>query len=234
MILPTPDHFSTAATPVADPDAPAEGRSCQLPPRAVPAAPSDLADLVSRVQNGEPTAQTELVRKYTRRIAGYARLIIRQPDAVDDVVQMVFIKMFRRIGRLRDPGSFESWLFRLARNTAVDFIRRRRCRPVTVTAEDEAFEIPDPIDANATAEIMDALEAALRQVSPKDRALLVDFVEGNSYRNLARENGLTLGAVKARLHRMRPFLRSYVGQATETRPSAAERWGAVHGTHLAA
>lgn len=222
MILPTPEHdLNPAASGAEAPDADEQAGSKS---GLTPAARRDLADLVARAQAGESRAQTLLVERYTRRISGYVRSIIHQPDAVEDVVQMVFIKMFRRLGRLRDAGSFESWLFRLARNTSVDFIRRRRCRPVTVPVEDNAFDIPDPSDGSATREILDALDAALTQVSAKDRRLLNLFVAGNSYQTLARDNGLTLGAVKARLHRMRPFLRSFVGEATATRVAETERW----------
>jgi len=177
----------------------------------------ELIALVCRAQAEEPSAQSELVLKYTRRIAGQVRLIINQPDAIEDVVQMVFIKMFRRLGRLRDPQLFESWLFRISRNTAVDFIRRRRCRPPTISGDDEIMNIADTNSTFATGEIMDAFEAALPHLNPTDRDLVKLFVAGNSYRHLAETNGLTLSTVKARLHRMRPFLRTFVGEATETR-----------------
>src|SRR5260221_8521604 len=94
-----------------------------------------LIDLVCRANAGESSAQAELVRRYTRRVAGFVRAIIRQPDAIEDVTQMVFIKMFRRLGRLRDPAVFESWLFTLARNTGLDFIRPRPCPPNTIALD---------------------------------------------------------------------------------------------------
>lgn len=227
MILPTPEHDLNPGAASASDATETEERSSSKA-GLTPEARRELAQLVTRAQAGESAAQSELVQHYTRRISGYVQQIIHQPDAVEDVVQTVFIKMFRRLGRLRDAGSFESWLFRLARNTSVDFIRRRRCRPVTVPVDDKAFEIPDPCDAAATREILDALTAALSQVSAKDRRLVNLFVAGNSYQSLARENGLTLGAVKARLHRMRPFLRSFVGEATETRLAGAERGDTGH------
>jgi len=217
MILPTADHFSSSASP-APATAPSKKIESRRPrARLSPAENSELTALVVRAQGEDAAAQTALVRQYTRRLSGYVRLIIRQPDAVDDVVQTTFIKMFRRLNRLRDPAAFESWLFRLARNTAVDFIRRQRCRPITVAVDDQLFEVPDPTNAGATSEILDALKTALQQVSPRDRDLLNLYVQGNSYESLARSNGLTLGAVKARLHRIRPFLRTFVGEATETR-----------------
>src|SRR5262245_30713028 len=70
-----------------------------------------LIEVVRRAEAEDPAAQSELVRRYTRRVSGFVRGIIRQPDAIEDVTQMVFIKMFRRLGRLRDPAVFESWLF---------------------------------------------------------------------------------------------------------------------------
>lgn len=224
MILPNPDHFFTAASSPRIPAKPANDNRSATIAGLTTTERAALADLVIRARNGEASAQSELVRKYTRRISGHVRLIIHQPDAVEDVVQTVFIKMFRRLHRLRDPGSFESWLFRLSRNTALDFIRRRRCRPITVPVENELFEIPDPANAGATNEIIDALEAALAHVSPKDRDLLRQFIAGNSYQALATREGLTMGAVKARLHRIRPFLRSFVGGATETRLPVSAAW----------
>lgn len=234
MIQPNSDNFSAAAS---SPEIVRPAAASGLGKSAggmTPTERTELAALVMRAQAGDSGAQSEMVRKYTRRITGQVRLIIRQPDDVEDVVQIVFTKMFRRLARLREPGAFEPWLFRLSRNTALDFIRRRRCRPVTVPAEKDFFEIPDPASANTTGEIMDALSAALARVSAKDRELVTLYVQGNSYHSLAARHGLTLGAVKARLHRIRPYLRSFVGEATETRLSGADRWGTAASAYAAA
>src|SRR5688572_4503911 len=70
-------------------------------------AASDKAELLALVQRAnadDPVAQAELVHRYTRRIAGFVRTIVRQEDAIEDITQTVFIKMFRRLGRLRDPA----------------------------------------------------------------------------------------------------------------------------------
>ncbi|MBI4624524.1 MAG: sigma-70 family RNA polymerase sigma factor [Verrucomicrobia bacterium] len=234
MIQPNSDQLSTAALSPVTVSPAARYGGAKAAAGLTPAERTELATLVVRALAGDSPAQSELVRKYRRRISGQVRLIIRQPDDVEDVVQIVFTKMFRRLARLRDPGSFESWLFRLSRNTALDFIRRRRCRPVTVPAENDFFEIPDPANPNSTNEILDALRAALAQVSPKDRELVTLFVQGNSYHSLAARHGLTLGAVKARLHRIRPHLRTFVGEATETRLAGADRWGTAAGACVAA
>ena len=195
---------------------------------------SELIALVQRAENGDPSAQAELMRRYTRRVSGFVRTIIRQPDAEEDVTQMVFIKMFRRLSRLRDPAVFESWLFTLARNTSLDFIRRRNCRPSTVALDDEIHQIADPSSASTTSEILAALDRALTRLNPIDRSLVTQFVAGESYGEIATRAGLSLASVKVRLHRVRPFLRTWVGEMTDTRLPGGKGWRAALGSRLAA
>lgn len=224
MIHPNADFLSTGAHP-----APAcAERVAATDDKAV------LIALVQRAESGDPEAQSELVHRYTRRVAGFVRAIIRQPDAVEDVTQMVFIKMFRRLSRLRDPAVFESWLFTLARNTGLDFIRRRNCRPSTVGIDEQVNQIPDPSTGSATSEILHALERALERLSPIDRSLVSQFVAGDSYGDIASRTGLSLASVKVRLHRVRPFLRTWVGEMTDTRLPGGKGWRAASGARLAA
>ena len=191
----------------------------------------ELIDLVRRAEAGEAPAQSELVRRYTRRVAGFVRAIIRQPEAVEDVTQIVFIKMFRRLSRLRDPAVFESWLFTLARNSGLDFIRRRNCRPSTVAIDDEVYQIADPSTSSAAVEILAALDRALARLTPIDRGLVTQFVAGDTYGEIAERTGLTLATVKVRLHRVRPFLRSWVGEMTDTRQRGTKGWRAASANH---
>ena len=184
----------------------------------------ELAGIVMRAQQGDMAAQSDLVRRYTVRISAFVRPILFQPSIVEDVVQMVFIKMVRRLTLLRDPLVFESWLFKLARNTAVDFLRRRRCRPNMVWDERQLAEAPDVSSERPVAEIMEALTLALNRLSPTDRNLVNMIVEGNSYRTVAAREGLTVGAVKVRLNRVRPFLRMSVGGAIGARVTTGTKW----------
>jgi len=187
-------------------------------------ARAELLALVERAQAGDLAAQSDLVRRYTVRISAFVRPIILQPSAVEDVVQTVFIKMVRRLTLLRDPMTFESWLFALSRNTALDFIRRRKCRPVTVADDGEFHAAPDTSSTHVLHEIMEALEVALVRLSPKDRKLVTHIVQGNSYSFAAAREGLSVGAVKVRLNRVRPFLRVTVGEAIGLPPPAAEKF----------
>ena len=228
MIQPNHDFFS------AGPTASRALSPSQIPDQARLEEKQALITLVHRAESGDPMAQAELVSRYNRRVAGFVRAIIRQPDAVEDVTQMVFIKMFRRLSRLRDPAVFESWLFTLARNTGLDFIRRRNCRPSTVTLDDAVYEIADPSNSGATTEILAALDRALARLNPLDRSLVTQFVAGESYGTIAARSGLSLASVKVRLHRVRPFLRTWVGEMTDTRLPGGKGWRAASGSRLAA
>jgi RNA polymerase sigma-70 factor (ECF subfamily) len=219
MIQPNPDMSYAGAAPSSQ-----AGRAAALGEKA------ELIQLIASANRGDSAAQAELVRRYTRRIAGFIRGIIRQPDAVEDVTQIVLIKMFRRMGRLRDPGLFESWLFTLARNTCLDFLRRRSCRPATVAIDEQVNQIADPGTGNATGEILAALDRALTRLSPIDRSLVSQFVAGESYGAIANRTGLSLATVKVRLHRVRPFLRSWVGEMTDTRLPGGKGWRATAGS----
>jgi RNA polymerase sigma-70 factor (ECF subfamily) len=182
-----------------------------------------LIAIVVRAQAGDLGAQSELVRRYTRRVSGFVRRIVLQPSAVEDVVQTVFIKMVRHLGRLRDPAMFESWLFALARNTALDFVRRRRCQPPMVSDDFQLMSVPDTSSTQAVDEIMRALDHALARLSAKDRQLVRLIVQGNSYRVAAEREGLSVSAVKIRMHRVRPFLRFSVGEAIGARRTT-KKW----------
>src|SRR5204862_4434518 len=98
------------------------------------------------------------------------------------------------------------------------------CRPVTVSDEGEFRSTPDTNNGQALAEIMEALNHALVRLSPKDRNLVTHIVQGNSYQSAAAREGLSVGAVKVRLNRVRPFLRVSVGGAIGVVPPPATKW----------
>lgn len=182
----------------------------------------ELTAVVRRAQQGDAQAQTALISAYSRRIRGFVHVFVRQPSALEDLVQMAFIKMIRSLPRLRDPRVFESWLFRLARTNALDFLRRQRCRPVTVADERTFLNAPDERRNDMITEIYEALERALEQLGAKDRDVMRMIIQGHDYRTIAARTGITVGAVKARVHRARTFLRATVGRDTGLRPDSQE------------
>jgi RNA polymerase sigma-70 factor (ECF subfamily) len=167
-----------------------------------------LADLVRRAQKGVESAQSTLVTSYQRRVAGFVYALTTQPDAVDDLAQMIFIKMVQGLPRLQDPAQFEAWLFRLARNTCIDHLRRQKLRRIFLPFAAEHEEIAETPATVDHAEL-DALRHALQKLPAKDRALLALAEQGASQVEMATATGSSISAIKARLHRAREKLRQF-------------------------
>lgn len=169
---------------------------------------TELAELVRRAQSGEEGAQRELIVAYQHRVAGFVYAMTSRSDMVEDLSQQVFIKMIRALDRLQAPAQFESWLFRLARNTCIDFLRRQKLRRIFTPFAPEHENVPEPEGAVDTEEL-DALRHALDQLRPQDRALLALVQEGRSHAEIAATLNSSVAAVKARLHRAREQLRRH-------------------------
>lgn len=167
-----------------------------------------LVDLVRRAQRGDEAAQRELIVAYQHRVAGFVFAMTNRSDTVEDLCQQVFIKMIRAVDKLQAPAQFESWLFRLARNTCIDQLRRQRLRRIFLPFAEEHENIPEPPGA-VDSEELDALRHALAQLRPQDRALLALVQEGRSHAEISEILGTSVAAVKARLHRAREHLREH-------------------------
>jgi RNA polymerase sigma-70 factor (ECF subfamily) len=169
---------------------------------------SSLGDRVRRAQRGDEAALRDLIVSYQHRVAGFAYAITGRSDSIEDLVQLVFIKMARALSRLKAPEQFESWLFRLARNTCIDYLRRQKLRRIFTPFAPEHENVPEPAGAVDTEEL-DALRHALAQLRPKDRALIALVQEGRTHAEIAETFRTTVAAVKARLHRAREQLRQH-------------------------
>ena len=172
-----------------------------------------LTDLVRQAQLGEEAAQRELILAYQHRVAGFIYTITGRSDTVEDISQIVFIKMIRALPRLDQPAQFEPWLFRMAKNACIDFIRRQRWQRLFSPLEQEShLEIPEK-PTSVDSEELDALRHALAQLKPKDRALIALAQEGYSQCEMADAVGISVVALKARLHRAREQLRQHYEHA---------------------
>ena len=173
-----------------------------------PSSSAALVDLVRRAQRGDEAAQRELIVAYQHRVAGFVFTMTNRSDVVEVLCQQIFIKMIRAVDRLQAPAQFESWLFRLARNTCIDQLRRQRLRRIFLPFAEEHENIPEPPGA-VDSEELDALRHALAQLRPQDRALLALVQEGRSHAEISEILGTSVAAVKARLHRAREHLREH-------------------------
>jgi len=174
-----------------------------------------LAPLVRRAQEGEESALSALIIRYQRRMAGFIYALTGRADGVEDLAQTVFIKMVRALPKLHEAAQFEAWLFRLARNSCIDELRRRKLRRIFLPfslEHEEIAELPPSVDRSE----IEALRFALQQLPLKDRALLALAEQGASQVEMASATGVTVSAIKARLHRAREKLKQLYLPSHET------------------
>ena len=155
--------------------------------------------LALRCQSGEPGALEDLVAVMERPLLYYATKLAGNAEAGLDVLQDVWIRVFRGIRELRDPGSLRSWLYRITHGIAVDRIRRNTSRERAEEAHTAAFE--ESAEPTFAEEDAAALHEALNELELKHREVLVlHFLEDFSLSEIAEVVGCSEGTVKSRIH----------------------------------
>ncbi len=157
--------------------------------------------LVIRCQLGEREAFAELVRAWHARVERYVGRMLAGPD--DDVVQEVWLAVFRGLPRLRQPERFAPWLFAIARRQVVNRLRTDYARPETELVED----VPGGDEAAEFAD-RDTVAGALAALPPREREVLLLFhLEDLPLEACAQICAVPVGTVKSRLHRARRLMR---------------------------
>ena len=154
---------------------------------------------VLRCQAGDRTAFTRLYEQYDDRLRRYVAGL-GMGDAVDDVVQEVWVTVFRRIAHLSNPGAFRQWVYRIARSRVFDALRRVRRRDVlqTAVALEAAAQEADEITSDASAQ---EVESAMAELSPHHREVLqLRYFEDLPYSEIASVVGCSIGTIRSRLH----------------------------------
>jgi RNA polymerase sigma-70 factor (ECF subfamily) len=171
-------------------------------------AAMDVSD-VARSRAGDMSAFADLVRRHQARVF---RFIMRMLDAHDEAMELtqdVFVKAWQALPGWRPDARFSTWLLQIARNAALDHLRRRqrvRFAPLE-DGLDVADASPGPEARYASHQQQIQLDRALRRIAPEHReVLLLREVEGLAYAELADVLGVAEGTVKSRLARARTAL----------------------------
>jgi len=170
--------------------------------------------LVVRVQKGDKSAFDLLVRKYQHRIAKLVSRFVSDRSEVEDVTQEAFIKAYRAIGGFRGDSAFYTWLYRIAINTAKNYLVSQGRRPPTTDVEAEEAELTDagvslretltPERHMLAAEIAQTVERAMANLPDDLRtAIVLREIDGLSYEEIAAVMECPIGTVRSRIFRAR-------------------------------
>jgi RNA polymerase sigma-70 factor (ECF subfamily) len=202
-----------------------------LNPAKVSATDSDDLVLVCALRDGSERAYETLLLRFQQPVYNLALRLLNDPSDASDVVQEVFLKVFRNVGHFRGQSSLKTWIFRIAINEAHNQRRwffRHRHREVGIEDEQEdsrsradtlADAAQSPYDYVLNQEQQSLVEEALSRINPTFRAAVVlrDIMD-LSYEEVAEILQVSLGTVKSRILRGREALRLELEKKLQSQP----------------
>jgi len=170
--------------------------------------------LVERVQKGDKRAFDLLIQKYQHRIVSLVSRYVSDPTEAQDVAQEAFIKAYRAVKRFRGESAFYTWLYRIAINTAKNWIVAKNRRPPSsdIDAVDaEQYAISERLRENSTPEsellreeIEQTVFATIAKLPDDLRtAIILREMDGMSYEEIAQTMECPIGTVRSRIFRAR-------------------------------
>lgn len=189
---------------------PVEEMLLQVPPPTL----SEETDegLMLRVMGGERSAFDELFRRFAPRLRSFVMRFVTQAEVAEDLVQEVFLKVYRNPKAFDPRGRFATWIFAVARNACIDWLRLKRLPTVPIgSTDDDSDRGMDPADPKAgpgsevlLGELEERLDGALKGLSLKLREVfLLCAVQGLSYEEAADIVGCPVKTISSRLSRAR-------------------------------
>lgn len=174
--------------------------------------------VISRARRGEQAAFRELLDRYRAPVFNLCLRMLKNRDDAEDIAQEVFIKVFGMLERYDERYAFRSWLFKIAANQCIDFIRKNRVKllsldePVKYKGEEIEREFPDeapaPDEEVERVQLGKLLLEIAEELPPHYRSMIVlRHQEQLSYDEIAEILDLPLGTVKARIHRARAMMK---------------------------
>ncbi len=178
----------------------------------------DDLELVKRAAEKDPKAYEKLLKKYRKSVYYMLLKMVNNVDDAEDLTQEAFAKAFNSLHKFDSKYAFSTWLFRIATNNCIDFIRKKRVQTISIDTPYEnddgdsfSFDIKDPEDNPD--EVMlrkqrkEYLSIAVEKLPAKYKKLVdLRYFQELSYEEVAVELDLPLGTVKAQLFRARELL----------------------------
>ena len=191
-------------------------------------------ELVDRAKNGDLKAFDLLVLKYQRRVFRLISRVIKNNSEVEDVAQECFIKAFRAIHQFRGDSAFYTWLYRIAVNTAKNYLFSKGKRPIALSelkkSEDsDSFDMLDAVSNEnpegnmAGLQIAEAVNKAVKKLPDElSTAVILREMDGLSYEEIAEVMNCPIGTVRSRIFRAREAIAQELRPLLETQGN--KRW----------
>jgi RNA polymerase sigma-70 factor, ECF subfamily len=170
-------------------------------------------DLIRRACHGDEEAFRQLFERFVRPVMSFLYDMMGRRELAEDLAQETFVRAYRSLKSLRDPSSFSTWLFGIARNVARESLRSRRREGQKVELDDDqVLELEDekvPPDGQLlNKELRRVIRQALNALDEDKRIVFtLKVLQEHSYEEIARITGFSLPKLKTDLHRARAEMR---------------------------
>ena len=177
--------------------------------------PTDYAGL----RQGDRKVFEQLFRAWFPRLAGYALRITGNPDAAEDVVQDVFVRIWEKIENLPEAAQLPAYLFRAVRNRALNHQRQLKTSDrLAAAALDDPVIMPEALARVEVPELQFAVTAALRKLSPRElEVFMLSRRDGLTYSSIAQTLGISVKTVETLMGRALKSLRSQLADLRDNR-----------------
>lgn len=177
--------------------------------------------LINNALEGDQAAYEKLMKKYYQLIYNLIFRMISRKEDVEDLTQEAFIKAFNSLQNFDRQFAFSTWLFKIATNNAIDYLRKKKLNTFSIDKEIESeesdfkFEIPD-LENKPDREIIEdqrkkILDEAIESLPPKYKEVIIlRHKFDKEYEEIAKELKIPLGTVKAHIFRGRELLNKFL------------------------
>lgn len=182
--------------------------------------------LVNRARKGDQKAFADLMNRYRDSVYYMLLKMVNNPSDADDLTIEAFGKAFKNINNYTPNYAFSTWLFRIATNNCIDFIRKKKSTPTAFDSQSEDQENPttviqsdllDPEEELIRQQKLDELNHVISLLKPQYRELIdLRFFKEFSYEEIANKLNIPLGTVKAQIFRAKELLYNIL-KKSETR-----------------
>ncbi|MBK6485529.1 MAG: RNA polymerase sigma-70 factor [Gemmatimonadetes bacterium] len=175
------------------------------------AAASGDSELIRRLRAGDERALEEIFRHYYAGMCGFVRRFVYAPDVAEELVQDVFFKLWAKRESLTEIDAVRTYLFRAARNTALNFLRRKKLENAweeQEAARGEPLSVVATDDDASTDEVTRAVNGAVDKLPPRCREIFLMSREGGmTYAEIAHSLGISIKTVETQMGRALRSLR---------------------------
>ena len=181
----------------------------------------DEQQIIESAKNGDRKAMSDLVKAYEKTVYNFAFKICREPGKAENIMQETFFSMIKSLHQFDGKSKLSTWLYRIVANHCLMEARKKKYESVSIDNDDGLYDNSyaagwDSIPSNMVEneELKHILDNVIQKLSPDYRIVfLLRDVEGLSTEETGNITGLSVPAVKSRLHRARAFLRKELNKA---------------------